>query len=150
IMAGHCVNFLPIRAVIDDRMVFDELILATKNNFLEAHEHQHCTLGKLLQKLNLPRESGRMPLVSVTFNVDRLKGKLQFGSVDAELANNPHSFINFDLGVNLTEVNGGLQMDFRYNAGLFTAETIQRWLGHFQTLLESVAANSRQTVAELP
>src|SRR5581483_2972294 len=87
--------------------------------------------------------------VSVTFNVDQLKGKLDFAGVEAELANNPHSYINFDLGVNLTEIDGGLQMDCRYNAGLFSAETIQRWLGHFQTLLESIAKNSRQRVSKL-
>lgn len=149
IMAGHCVNFLPMRQAIEEKMSFDEFLFLTKKNFLEAHEHQHCTLGSLLQKLNLPRESGRMPLVSVTFNVDQLKGKLEFTGVEAGLANNPHSYVNFDLGVNLMEIDGGLQMDCRYNAGLFSAETIQRWLGHFQTLLESIIKNAGQRVSDL-
>ena len=34
-------------------------------------EHQRYTFGTLLQKLPLPRDPSRLPLVSVLFNVDQ-------------------------------------------------------------------------------
>ncbi len=148
-LVGHCINFLPVRGSVGDAQPFAALLATVQKLFLDAHEHQHCTLGSLLQKLNLPRDPSRMPLASVTFNVERLGRKLKFSGLETELAANPHSFTNFDLSLNVTDIGGVLRLDCRYNSDLFTQSTIQRWLGHFQTLLEGIVADSQQQVAEL-
>ena len=38
---------------------------------LDAKDHDGITLGRLLQKITVPRDPGRIPLASVSFNVDR-------------------------------------------------------------------------------
>ncbi|HZI33163.1 MAG TPA: condensation domain-containing protein, partial [Candidatus Binatia bacterium] len=149
-LVGHCVNFLPLRLSPGGDVTFAEFLRAVQKMFLNAHEHQHFTFGCLLQKLNLSRDTSRMPLVSVTFNVQRLGEELKFAGLETELAANVHSFTNFDLGFNVTETGGELQLDCRYNTGLFTRETIRRWLAHFQMLLEGITANPAQHLDELP
>ncbi|HEY2329664.1 MAG TPA: amino acid adenylation domain-containing protein [Verrucomicrobiae bacterium] len=149
-LVGHCVNFLPLRLLPGGEKTFAGFLAGVQKLFLDAHEHQHCTFGSLLQKLNLPRDAGRMPLVSATFNVQRLGEELKFDGLKTELAANVHGFTNFDISFDVTEIGGALQLDCRYNKNLFSATTIQRWLGHFQTLLEGVAANPSQKVGELP
>jgi amino acid adenylation domain-containing protein len=56
----------------------------------------------------------------------------------------------FDLTLFVEETQEGLQATFEYNTGLFEAETISRMLVHFQTLLESIVADDRRRVTELP
>ena len=149
-LVGHCINFLPLRAtVVDDQFCADHL-RAVQEAFLDAHEHQHFTYGNLVQKLNLPRDGDRIPLVSVTFNAARLDGDLKFDGLETDLATNAHSLTNFDLSFDVSEMNGVVQLDCHYNKNLFAAETVQRWLGHFQTLLEAIAVEPRQRVFELP
>jgi non-ribosomal peptide synthetase component F len=43
-----------------------------------------------------------------------------------------------------------LVLECRYNADLFAAETIERWLGYYQTLLAAIVADAAQPLATLP
>ena len=56
----------------------------------------------------------------------------------------------FDLTLNLTETELGLHGYLEYNTDLFDAATIDRMLGHFQTLLEGVVDNPDQPLSVLP
>ncbi|MCL4176655.1 MAG: amino acid adenylation domain-containing protein [Verrucomicrobia bacterium] len=149
-LVGHCIHFLPLRATVIEDQSCAEHLGAVREAFLDAHEHQHFTYGSLVQTLNLPRDGDRIPLVSVTFNAARLDGDLTFAGLETDVATNAHSFTNFDLSFDVGEMNGSVQLECRYNRNVFAAETVQRWLGHFQTLLAAIAAEPRQRVWELP
>ncbi len=82
-LVGHCVNFLPLRARVNGG-TFADFLAGMQREFLDAYDHQHCPFGRLVQKLNLPRDAGRMPLVSVTLNVQRLGEPLKFLGLETE------------------------------------------------------------------
>jgi amino acid adenylation domain-containing protein len=148
-LVGHCLNFLPLRLCLDGHPQFAEFLVAVKSSFLEAYEHQHCGFGSLIQRLDLPRHPGRMPLVSVTFNLDRLAQPPRFFGLETDLGLSRKAFSSFDLSFNVTEIGEELRLDCRYSTSLFEPQTIQRWLGHYQTLLEDIAANPSQRIGEL-
>ncbi len=149
-LVGHCVNFLPLRGSIEDGRTFPEHLIVMQKVFLDADEHGRYAFGSLIQKLNLARQPGRMPLVSTTFNLERRSEELQFAGVAIELAGNAHSAGSFDFNFDVTDAPGGVQLDVRYNTSLFAAATIQRWLGHFQTLLEGIVAEPQRPIGDLP
>lgn len=148
-LIGHCVNFVPVRAQVADSASFVDCLAMLQRKFLDAHEHQHFTFGSLLQKLNVPREVGRLPLVSVTLNVERREDALDFGGLAVELSANPHSYINFDLNLSATEERGRLRLECHYNARLFNADTIRRWLRHFETVLNAITREPKQCVGDI-
>ncbi len=147
-LVGHCVNFLPLRAKVNGE-TFADLLAGIQKGFLDAYDHQHYSYGRLIQNLNLPRDPCRVPLVSVTLNVQKLGEALEFLGLETELHPNAHARTNFDLGFNVTEIEGALQLDCRYNTSLFSARTIRRWLGNFQTLLEQITADPQQKVTSI-
>jgi amino acid adenylation domain-containing protein len=167
-LIAHTVNFLPVRLPLEGDPEFVEFLATVKKTFLEAYEHRGYSLGSLIQKLNIPRDLSRMPLVSIVFNVDRLPAAAQFTGLEMEVVLNSRSFCSFDLMFNITEAsdrqparalskrepaarsNVGLRLDCRYNRNLFAPQTIRRWLGHFQALLEGILANPHQKISELP
>lgn len=146
---GHCVNFLPLRVKPELRQSFPSYLKAVHKLFLTAYEHRDYTFGTLIKKLGADRVPGRTPLTSVTFNVEHWADSPTFAGLEAGLATNRHSFTNFDLGFNIIEVNGTLELDCRYNTTLFSGETIQRWLGHFQVLLNNLVNHPHQLACEL-
>ncbi|HEY6167666.1 MAG TPA: condensation domain-containing protein, partial [Verrucomicrobiae bacterium] len=148
-LIGHCINFLPVCGRIADDLAFAKFLAAVKETFLEAHEHQHCTFGSLIQKLNPLRDPSRMPLVSVTFNVDRLRELPKFFGLDTEVTSSRNSFTNFDLSFNVTEIGDELRLGCRFHASLYSPQTIQRWLRHFETLLEEIVAAPERCVGDL-
>jgi amino acid adenylation domain-containing protein len=147
-LVGHCVNFLPLPVKLNGA-TFADFLAGLQREFLDAYDHQHFAFGRLVQKMNLARDASRMPLVSVTLNVQRIGEPLKFFGLKTELQSNPHAYTNFDFGLNVTEISGALQLDCRYNRSLFSASTIRRWLGHFHTLLENITTDPRQSLASL-
>ncbi|AOO82159.1 hybrid non-ribosomal peptide synthetase/type I polyketide synthase [Bosea vaviloviae] len=148
---GHCVNFLPIRGAIDPAEPFSAHLDKVGHLILDAYDHQSFTLGALLKRLRVPPVSGRLPLVEVQFNLERLAGNLDFGpGVSASAEPNPKSFSTFDIYFNIGESDDGLRIDCCYGADLFDAATIDRWLGHYRTLLAAFAANPDMTIATMP
>src|SRR5262249_32976598 len=55
----------------------------------------------------------------------------------------------FDLRLSMSEIKQELMGTLQYSTDLFDAPTIQRMLGHFKTLLESIAKNPEARISEL-
>ena len=139
-LIGHCVNFLPLPVRLGSEASLTTALPALNTLILDAQEHQDLTFGRLLQKLSVPRVAGRMPLVSVSFNVDRAPGALPFGSATAEYLPAEKSRYHLELSFNLVEEAGGYRVFCHFNRDLFGAETIERWLSHYITLSAEIAA----------
>ncbi len=56
----------------------------------------------------------------------------------------------FDLSLYLRERDGKLIGFFEYNTDLFEPSTIERMIGHFETLLEGIVADPEQPISTLP
>jgi len=151
-LIGHCVNLLPLRSHITGEQPFSNYLRARNSAFLEAYEHQQFTFGSLVKKLKLSRDSSIIPLVPITFNIDRgLAGdSLPFEGLELEFFSNPRSFENFELFINATELHGKLILECQYNTNLFDADTIRRRMAEFETLLAGIVADPNQCIAKLP
>lgn len=58
--------------------------------------------------------------------------------------------VGVDLEIELAEVPGGLHCTALYNIDLFRGETVDRWLRHFETLLQSIGSQPDLTLRQLP
>ena len=56
----------------------------------------------------------------------------------------------FDLGLFVVEKPDGLHCMVEYSTDLFDSQTMDRFLGHFEVLLEGITANPDQAIADLP
>ena len=149
-LVGHTVNFLAIRAAVNDQARWNEHVQQVKRVVLDAYDHRQVTYGSLLAKLKLWRNRSRLPLVSASFNLTRVRNRLNFAGLEVDMRNNPHRFTNLDLMVDVTDSAGRLEFECVFNTDLFKPTTIQRWFQHFRTLLETVVSKPGDLVAELP
>jgi len=86
ILVGHCVNFLPIRASWSQNTAIGGHLRAVSKSVLDAYEHQSYTLGTLVRKLQLARESNRVPLAEIQFNLERLSDQIRLPGLNIEVA----------------------------------------------------------------
>jgi amino acid adenylation domain-containing protein len=149
-LVGHCVNLLPLRTHLDHEATFQDNLSLVKKNVLDAYDHHQATLGSILQNLKVPRNTGRPPLVEVIFNVDKDPGSAEFAGVEFSCERNPKRALHFELFFNFVEGPRGLYIECDYNTELFDPSTIERWLEHYQTLLESITANPKEKLSLLP
>ena len=151
-LVGHCVNLLPLRSQINGEKSFSDYLQTRRSAVLDAYDHQQFTFGSLVKKLVLPRDSSRIPLVPIIFNVDQAldSDQLPFIDLEVEFFSNPRAFENFELFINATELHGELILECQYNTNLFDADTIRRRMAEFETLLLGIVANPNQSIAKLP
>ena len=148
-IVGHGVNLLPLRVQIDGSIPFSELSKQTKAEVMDFYEYHQCTLGDILSKLNVPRDPSRAPLIETMFNFSTKVGDLHYEGVEVTIGENPRHHVNFDLFANILEGDGCLTADWDYNTDLFEEDTVRRWVKHFETMLESIAADPGQSLNEL-
>jgi amino acid adenylation domain-containing protein len=149
-LIGHCVNFLPLRTKFRDDLSFASLLGDVKKTLLDAYDHQSYTYGTLVRKLAIPLDPGRLPLMEVQFNLERIGAGAEFEGLKADVDPNPKSAVNFDIFFNVVESNQGLMIDCDYNTDLFDRSTIERWLNHYSTLLLAAVPEPEKAVDDLP
>jgi amino acid adenylation domain-containing protein len=149
-LVGHCVSLLPIRIGVDLEQDARPLITAARSAVLDAYEHQSCTFGSLLKKLQVTRDPGRLPLVSVLFNLDAhiSSDALSDPRLRVQVHGNPRHFENFELFLNVTQTGGGLKLECQYNTDLFDRATVRRWLELYRAALARCAAQPDMALAD--
>jgi amino acid adenylation domain-containing protein len=150
-LVGHCVNFLPLRSRVDPTIAFSAYLRSRNSAILDDYEHQNFTFGSLLQKLAIPRDASRIPLVSAVFNLDLDGGdQSTFDELTTILTVNPGAFATFEFFLNgATTASGDLNLDCQYNSNLFRAISIQRRLGEFENLLTQIVATPDRPLHQL-
>ena len=148
-LVGHCVHFLPMLSSLPDACPVKEHLAATRRQLLDAYDHQEFTYGTLLQKLKIPRDPSRLPLIEVQFNLEKLGANLHFEGLKTEMQPNPKDFVNTDMFLNVTETGEGLLLNCDYNTDLIDESTLRRWLGSYAKILRGIAVDANQDVKEL-
>ena len=154
---ANTTNVLPLRSRVDEATTFAGLFAATKDRVLTANDHQNYFFGRLIKTLNLPHDPSRPPVFSVFFNYETGKFERAFGGgLHAELVTEdvpyrcPRDTAMFELYLNVGEKDGELHCECDHSTDLFDGETVQRWLGHYRTLLAAIVANPEADVRTLP
>ncbi len=149
-LVGHCLNFLPLRLRPAADRPFRVFAAEVKEQVLEAYDHQACTFGALLKKLSLPRDTSRLPLVNVMFNIDKTgTDQIRFDDLQLDVQTNPKRHVNFELFFNLVQTDNRLVVECEYNPGLHHPSTIRSWLAAYQRLIESAIESFDRPLKQL-
>ena len=148
-LIGFFINTLVLRAELDGRLPFNQLLAATRQAALGAQANQDLPFEQLLEAFPQAREQG---LFQVMFNhqqrdlsaLRRLPGMLA-----DELAWHSRE-AKFDLQLHSEEDrNGRLSLSFDYADEFFESATIQRLAEHFINLLQAVCEQPHLAIGDL-
>lgn len=146
---GCFVNTLVVRTNLKDNPTFQQLLERVREVTLEAFAYQDLPFEKLVKELQPERNLGQNPLFQVAFvlhpPMSGVDSMLNWSKLDIDTET-----VKLDLTLELEERPEGLVGRFEYSKDLFDADTIERMVGHFLTLLEGLVANPEQKIAELP
>ncbi|MCB0795948.1 MAG: amino acid adenylation domain-containing protein [Flavobacteriales bacterium] len=149
-LVGHCVNLLALRSSIREERSFIEHLKDRRTAVLDAFDNQRYTFGTLLNKLRIPREPGRIPLVPVVFNIDmNMDDGVAFAGLEHRFISNPRAYENFELFLNATGSDERLTLEWSYNTDLFDAATIRSWMDALMRLVQRIAAMPSASMGEL-
>ncbi len=150
-LLGCFVNTLVLRTDLSGNPTFRELLQRVRAMALGAYDHQDVPFEKLVEILKPERDMGRNPLFQVMFVLQNIAlatnglAELTVTPVDLDSKTS-----RLDVSLVLQETAHRLHGYVEYNTDLFDATTIERMLGHYQKILESVVAHPTDCIADLP
>jgi amino acid adenylation domain-containing protein len=150
-LIGFFLNMLVLRLDLSGDPTFSETITRTREVCLGALSHQELPFEKLVEEMHPDRILGNNPLFQVSFafqNTPRVPPRLS--GVTVEELEVDTGIARFDLHLFMEEIDGHLKGYWDYDTNLFSGDTIERMLGHFQNLLQGIVEDPNQRISELP
>ena len=149
-LPGYFVNVFPLRVRLHDAPSFEALLDRVRETVLGAYDHLEVPYERLIE-LAPATASGRSPLVQVTFALlDAEPKTLELAGTTAVPFDFSCPVTKFDLEISVRQHAGRLFVEAQYRTELFDADTIDRMLANFGTLLGSIARNPAASVRDLP
>ncbi len=152
-MIGFMLHTHVLRTEFSGDMKFRELVARVQQGALKLYEHRSVPFDQVVRAVQPERNLSYSPLFQVMLNWRDRDQDLSFIGleglgVESLLAESRTS--KFDLTLILTDMSDEILVEMEYSTDLFDEASMVRMFGHYQTLLEGVAADPERQLSELP
>ncbi|MGA8165634.1 MAG: condensation domain-containing protein, partial [Waddliaceae bacterium] len=152
-MIGFFVNSLVLRSEIKLKMTVEEFIRQTSAGVIEAQQNQDVPFEKLVEELEICKDTSRHPLFQVMFTVQSFGSQLEdqiylWRELDVvHLANviKPYDrelslfqVAYFDLTTFINDSKEELEGRFNYATALFDRKTIEGYVATYENILRQI------------
>ncbi len=144
---GPLENMLAVCTPVNTNQSFAAFLAQVRDSVAEALTHQGVPFESLLGDLRLDRDMSRHPLFQVRFDMQNFELELGSGFEIFDLESRAEQF---DVRVEVRELDGRLETRFAYSTDLFDDSTITRMMEHYRILLEGAIANPGRAISRLP
>ncbi len=152
-MIGFLLHTHVLRTEVKGELTFRELVGRVQQAALNLYEHRSVPFDHVVRAVQPERSLSYSPLFQVMVNWrDRDQNLCFIGmeglNIESVLVDSKIS--KFDLTLFLTDMGEEVWAEIEYSTDLFDPARIERMFGHYQTVLEAVAADPDQRLSELP
>ncbi|MBP7653111.1 amino acid adenylation domain-containing protein, partial [Candidatus Dependentiae bacterium] len=148
---GFYVNTLALRDSITGEMMFKEFLDKVRETALEAYQNEIYPFDKLVETLNLKRDTSRSPVFDVMVvlqNNDETEIKLSGAKIKHKHVESNIS--KFDMTFNFAETsNNEITMAIEYNLDIYSESRINRLFAHFIELVKDVTSDDSKKISEI-
>jgi amino acid adenylation domain-containing protein/non-ribosomal peptide synthase protein (TIGR01720 family) len=146
-LIGFFANTLVLRTNLAGNVRCSSIFQRVREVCLAAYAHQDLPFEQLVEELQPVRDLSRNPLFQVMFVLQNTPiDTLDLPGLTMQPVPAENGTAKFDWWLSITDGTSGLFGVVEYNTDLFDAVTITRMLGHFQALLQQIAADPAQPV----
>ena len=150
-LIGFFINTLAMRTDLSGDPTFRELLARVKKVALDGYAHQAIPFEKLVEELQPERNLSYNPIFQVLFGLQNMpRHVFQASGLQVERSPVHQGTSILDMSWFAWETDDGLLLRVEYDTDLFEDGTILRALGHYQKLLEGIAAQPASRISELP
>lgn len=148
---GFFVNMLVIRLQLSANPKFIELLHTTQNTILDAYANGDVPFERIIDALQPERDQSHSPLFQVVFAFNNTTpDTLNFPNVTAQQLEIKKSYAQQEFSCFLEEKSELISGYIEYNADLFSADSIQRFIENYLVLLAGLDKNLQQKIDKMP
>jgi amino acid adenylation domain-containing protein len=150
VVVGTNIGGIAVRTNLSGDPSVRELVERVRQSVSQSRSSSGVPFEAVLRFLGAERELSRPPLFGVAFEFEERPKSFEIGGVRFTPARLHHGTSGLDITLRLEEGGKALRGTLEYNTDLFTESRMARMAGHFQTILEAIAADPNQRISRLP
>jgi amino acid adenylation domain-containing protein len=150
---GFYVNTLALRNQVKGEESFDALFGKVKQNTLDAYTHQMYPFDRLVEDLDLKRDTSRSAvfdvMVTLQNNGEKVEGVAKTEEELTTIVDYGEGTSKFDLDLTFEEVGDYISFSVEYNTDVYDKEIIEQFIVHYKSILKGMLNNSDQPISEI-
>ncbi len=150
-LMGMFVNTLPLKNHIDADLPFKDFLNNVKNNCIKAFDNNLYPFDKLVNDLNIPRDTSKSPLFDTMF-IYQNNGlaSVSFDNIPSHTYLPDTSISKFDFSLEVVpKDNGEFDLNFEYCTKLLKKITAENFVSHFINIIKKVTENCEEKIANI-
>ncbi|MDP1815336.1 MAG: LLM class flavin-dependent oxidoreductase, partial [Leadbetterella sp.] len=148
---GCYINTLALRNEIKPDESFDSLFRRLKDNTLKSYNHQIYPFDRLVEELNLQRDTSRSGVFDVMLILQNNGENNQELDLKEDELNRitdlGHCTSKFDIDITFQEIGDYLSLQLVYNPDVYEKEMIEGLINHYKQLLHAVLENPEEKIS---
>ncbi|MFP7658493.1 amino acid adenylation domain-containing protein, partial [Chryseobacterium proteolyticum] len=149
---GFFVNTLALRNEIDPEESFQTLYSKIKENTLKALENQIYPFDRLVEDLNIAKDTSRNPVFDIMLILQNTGEKSEESTPkhESEIIEEFTSTLSkFDLEIICKEVDEDLMLQINYNTDVYDTDTVRDLIINFKLLLTALISKSESHIGDV-
>jgi amino acid adenylation domain-containing protein len=139
---GVFINTLAMRNYPAREKTFRQFLAEVRDNSLKAFENEDYQFESLVERLDLPRDMSRNPLIDVMLIFHNNKREiLEASGIRMTNCKSQFGVSKYDMTLNVVEKNDELLFELEYSTRLFKKSTMESFVKHFENLVGEITAN---------
>ena len=140
---GFYVNTLALRNHVNPEEGFKSCFNRIKETTLTAYEHQHYPFDRLVEELDLKRDTSRNPLFDIMLTLQNvMEGETQVFDEVGQVIDNGASVAKFDMNITAFEIGNNLKLTVNFNRNVYEREMVSELLENYENLLTELLSLS--------
>ncbi|MED3481501.1 hypothetical protein COF04_29545 [Bacillus toyonensis] len=150
-LIGYFVNLVALRTTFNAETTFKELLKEVKRTTLEAYTYQDIPLDILAKELMPKQNNITQALIQTVFAYedDATLGINMEGLKLLPIEGLPTFTSKFDSTWTVTNKGEFLEINVEFNTDLFDEKTIQRYIDHYEALLQNILDHPNSKISTL-
>jgi alpha-ketoglutarate-dependent taurine dioxygenase len=147
---GFFVNQLALRADLSGNPSFRKILGRVREAALSAYSNQDLPFDRIVEELQPERSLSHPPIFQILFVVQNFQApEFELPGLKVEIVQTEETASRYDLVVVVIEKGASAVVNFIYNTSLYSGKDIVKLAGHYQNLLEDIAAHPERRLLEL-
>ncbi len=150
---GFYVNTLALRNKVDPQDSFDDFYQALKEDTLKSYGHQMYPFDRLVEDLNLHRDTSRSPVFDVMLilqnNGEKSKGVELAEWELNQVVDLSYSTAKFDLEITFQEAGDCLSLQMIFNTDVYEKAMVEGMIRHYKHLLNALLETPQAKLSQV-
>ena len=150
-VVGFFINTQVLRTDLSGEPTFRETLARVRATCLEAYEHEEVPFDEVVKRLKPVRDPSHNPLFQIMFQFRDAGADIEtIGGMAARGFPHKNVTAKFDLLLSVEDTHRGLSGYLEYSTDVFDRPTVERFYGHFESLLGRVLSDPDQRIGAVP